>query len=414
MRVLTLLALVGASFGMAPLLHTESPTRIEKAYIVVFHANATATARGDHSTMLTAMNVRPAHEYSISSFRGYAAKMEEAALLKVRSDPAVNYVEADQTVSINDLSNTTELAKKACSLESDATWGISRISYAKPGAGLDEYHFPATQGNGVDVYVVDTGVQITHNEFADGSRAIWGANFADKVDKDCNGHGTHVAGTVAGRVYGVAKKARVIAVKVLGCDGSGTNSGVIAGVDYTAKQGGKSRSVSNLSLGGGKSTALNAASNACVEAGITMVVAAGNENANACNGSPSSATDVITVGATAQGVEPANQDTRSSFSNWGPCVDIFAPGSAISAAWIDQTGYPKNSVINTISGTSMASPHVAGVVALGRAASPSVTDWKTELNSKAQTDLIKLGCTNPFNACSESPNRFLYSYWCNL
>jgi len=256
------------------------------------------------------------------------------ALMK---DPRVDFIEADQTVSIG-------------ASQSNATWGLDRIDQSNLPLN-NTYNYDAN-GTGVNAYIVDTGVRITHNDFGGRGNSGYTAVNDGNGTNDCNGHGTHVAGTVGGSTYGVAKNVEIYAVRVLGCDGSGSNSGVIAGIDWVAANHVKP-AVANMSLGGGASTATDNAVNSAVAAGVTMVVAAGNDNSNACNYSPARAASAITVGST------ASNDARSSFSNYGTCLDIYAPGSSITSTWSTS-----NSSTNTISGTSMASPHVAGVAAL--------------------------------------------------
>lgn len=229
----------------------------------------------------------------------------------------------------------------------------------------------------MDVYVIDTGIHINHAEFGD--RASWGKTIPDDVDEDGNGHGTHCAGTIASNKYGVAKAAKVIAVKVLGSNGSGSMADVVAGVAYAAdsaakkaqdaadevKATGKTKhkgSVANMSLGGGKSRALDQAVNAAVDSGLHFAVAAGNDNRDACNYSPAAAEKAVTVGASTLA------DERAYFSNFGPCVDVFAPGLNILSTWIGS-----KHAVNTISGTSMASPHTAGLLAYLLSIYPSAT-----------------------------------------
>jgi subtilisin family serine protease len=186
------------------------------------------------------------------------------------------------------------------------------------------YNYPSSSGSGVDAYIVDTGIYTAHTEF--GGRARFGVNYADSQNTDCNGHGTHVAGTVGGRLYGVAKSVSLIAVKVLDCAGSGTNTGVISGIQWVAEQARASRrpSLANMSLGGSKSTALNAAVDQAVgSAGVSFLVAAGNENTDACTKSPASAAEAVSVGATTVADKGTTEvDTRASFSNYGSCVDV--------------------------------------------------------------------------------------------
>jgi len=271
-----------------------------------------------------------------------------ASLLK---DPRVDYIEADQTITIGATQN-------------NATWGLDRIDQAN--LPLNNTYSYDYDGTGVNAYVIDTGVRITHNQFGNRGRSGYTAINDGNGTNDCQGHGTHVAGTIGSTTYGVAKDAKIYAVRVLGCDGSGSNSGVIGGVDWVAGNHIKP-AVANMSLGGGASTALDNAVNSAVSQGITMVVAAGNDNSNACSYSPARAANAITVGST------TSSDSRSSFSNYGSCLDIYAPGSSITSTWSTS-----NSATNTISGTSMASPHVAGVAALYLDEFPNATPSQVE------------------------------------
>jgi subtilisin family serine protease len=221
----------------------------------------------------------------------------------------VAFIEEDGEVSID----TTQTG---------ATWGLDRIDQRnRPLNGTFVYTYA---GSGVRAYVIDTGIRTTHSQF--GTRAAVSYDALGGNGQDCNGHGTHVAGTIGGSTYGVAKSVQLRAVRVLNCSGSGTNSGVIAGVDWVRANHIKP-AVANMSLGGGASSALDTAVNNAINAGVTFVVAAGNSNANACNYSPARVGAAITVGSTTSG------DVRSSFSNYGSCVDIFAPGSSITSAW---------------------------------------------------------------------------------
>lgn len=255
-------------------------------------------------------------------------------------------------------------------LEKNAPWGLARISHrdSLTFGNFNKYLYAADAGEGVDVYVIDTGTYIDHVDF-DG-RAHWGKTIpAGDEDEDGNGHGTHCSGTIAGKKYGVAKKANVYAVKVLRSNGSGSMSDVVKGVEWAAeahvkkakagKKGFKG-SAANMSLGGGKSPALDEAVNGAVAAGVHFAVAAGNDNADSCNYSPASAENAITVGASAL------DDSRAYFSNYGKCNDIFAPGLSIQSTWIGS-----KYAVNTISGTSMASPHVAGLLAYYLSLQPS-------------------------------------------
>jgi cerevisin len=250
--------------------------------------------------------------------------------------------------------------------EKNAPWGLARISHRESLSfgSFNKYLYAADGGEGVDVYVIDTGTNTDHVDFE--GRASWGKTIPlNDEDVDGNGHGTHCSGTIAGKKYGVAKKANVYAVKVLKSNGSGTMSDVVQGVEWAATQhikkvksakAGKAKgfkgSAANMSLGGGKSVTLDKAVNAAVDAGIHFAVAAGNDNADSCNYSPAAAEKAVTVGASTLA------DERAYFSNYGSCNDIFAPGLNILSTWIGS-----KYAVNTISGTSMASPHIAGLLA---------------------------------------------------
>ncbi|KAJ2225522.1 proteinase B [Coemansia sp. RSA 1722] len=352
--------------GTAPLLASYDAEVIPDNYIVVFkdHIKPGKQSLQGHFSWLTSSiqeaNARaPAYKDSNKinhiyqdALVGYAGQFEPEILDRIRHSDEVAYVEKDSVVY-------------ALDTQSNAPWGLARISHRKPlGFGsFNKYVHDPSGGEGVTVYVVDTGVNIEHVDFE--GRARWGKTVPlNDVDKDMNGHGTHVAGTIAGKRYGVAKGADVVAVKVLGSNGSGTMADVVMGVEFTvgehrkavsqAEQEGKKHrgSVANMSLGGGLSRALNLAVDAAVRAGVHYAVAAGNDNRDACNYSPASSPNAITVGAT------TITDERAWFSNFGKCVDVFAPGKDILSTWIGSRYQT-----NTISGTSMASPHVAGLAA---------------------------------------------------
>jgi len=248
----------------------------------------------------------------------------------------------------------------------------------------------------------------THQEFATG-RAVHGATFTgDGNNNDCNGHGTHVAGTVGGVVYGVAKQVQLIAVKVLNCGGSGSWEGVIGGTNWVVQQYQAKRrpSTANMSLGGGRYQLLNDAVEAGVRAGVVFVVAGGNSNADACNYSPASARLAITVGSTDVGSNGGAQvDIRSSFSNFGTCTDMWAPGTMVTSAWIGS-----NTATRTISGTSMASPHVCGVANLILHAHPTYSAIEVEAHmiEESTKGIINLSCGNRA-PCLASPNRMVFS-----
>jgi subtilisin family serine protease len=300
----------------------------------------------------------------------------EAEARELAAADGVAFVEQNAVVSID-------------AVQSPATWGIDRIDQRSlPLSGSYEY---LGTGSGVHAYIVDTGINAAHSEFA--GRVGNGYDFIqnDATPQDGNGHGTHVAGTVGGTTYGVAKQVTLHGVRVLDNAGSGTTAGVVNGINWVAANAVKP-AVANMSLGGGFSSALNSAVESAVDAGVTFAVAAGNEDQNACNVSPASAPSAITVAASDR------TDTRASFSNFGSCVDVFAPGVSITSAW-----HTSSSATNTISGTSMASPHVAGAVAV-----------YLGLNPSASTDAVASwvtgnATTGKITDVAGSPNLLLYT-----
>ena len=315
-----------------------------------------------------------------TAIKGFAmripAQAQQAVAQALSRNPNVSFVEVDQVV-------------QKSAIQSNATWGLDRIDQRALPLN-STYNYQST-GSGVRVYVIDTGIRYAHADF--GGRAVFGFDAFGGNGNDGNGHGTHVAGTVGGNAYGVAKGATLVAVRVLDNNGSGTTSTVVAGIDWVARNKGSQPAVINMSLGGGASTSIDNAVQNAINAGVTVVVAAGNESANACNYSPARATNAITVGST------TSTDTRSSFSNFGSCLDVFAPGSSITSAW-----HTSNTAVNTISGTSMASPHVAGVAALYLAANPSATPSQVASALKTAATANVVG-----SAGSGSPNLLLYS-----
>ncbi|KAI0147634.1 proteinase T-like protein [Xylariaceae sp. FL1272] len=338
MRSFTLLSLVPLALAApskratpAPLHVPRDTTLIEGKYIVKMYDDVIPTM-----SAMSAMAAEPDFVYDTPGFKGFAGALTAEEVEALQAHPGVEFVEQDAVMSINTYVT-----------QSSTPWGLSRISHR---SGTTDYVYDDSAGAGVCAYIIDTGIYTAHSEFE--GRATWLANYADSSDSDGNGHGTHVAGTVGSTTYGVAKKVSLFAVKVLDSSGSGTTSGVVAGMNYVTSDS-QTRScpngtVANMSLGGGSSTAINTAARNMIGAGVFLAVAAGNSNTDAASTSPAGESTVCTVGAT------TSADARASFSNHGAVVDIFAPGQDVLSTW-------NNGGTNTISGTSMASPHVAGL-----------------------------------------------------
>ena len=369
---LSLVALI-ASSGVA-LVNPVSAAPDRSTYLVTFVDGTNPRAE---AAALRAQNYAVSHVYE-NLFPGVAVELPAAAAQALANNPRVALIEPDGVATISET-------------QTSATWGLDRVDQrALP---LDSsFTYPANPGAGVEVHVIDTGVLASHVDFGGRVRSGYTAFNDGRGSTDCNGHGTHVAGTSAGSQWGLAKAATIVAVRVLDCNGSGSWSGVLAGMDWTAKNHTKP-AVANMSLGGGINSTIDNAVQAMVDAGVTVAIAAGNSNANACNYSPARAASAITVGST------TSTDTRSSFSNFGSCVDIFAPGSSITSAW-----YTSNTATSTISGTSMASPHVAGAAAIVLGQSPSSTP------AQVASTLVNASTTGVVtSAGTGSPNRLLYS-----
>ena len=367
-RALPLLAVLIAL--SVPAAASAAPS-VKDRYIVVLEDSADSSAvAADHARRY---GVTDRVVYG-SALEGYAGKVPPGRVDALKSDPRVAYVEPDGVVH-------------ATTTQTSATWGLDRVDQrALPLSNSFTY---TNTGAGVTAYIIDTGIRFAHNDL--GGRATSGYDAVDGGSADdCNGHGTHVAGTVGGSTYGVAKGVSLVAVRVLNCSGSGTWSGVIAGINWvTGQHGAGAPAVANMSLGGGASSSVDTAVRNSILDGVSYAIAAGNGNQggkgqNACNYSPARVAEAMTIGATDR------TDTKPRWSNYGSCVDLFAPGVSITSAW-----YTSNTATNTISGTSMASPHVAGVAAqylqTNTAASPATV--RNAVYNSATPNVVKSSST---------------------
>ncbi|MBE1492011.1 S8 family peptidase [Plantactinospora soyae] len=366
--------------------HLGGSTAVADSYLVVFKdtsvETASVSARAD--TLAARVGARVARTYR-HALRGFELAGDTGAARRIAADPSVAYVEQNHRVRISGTQTPTP------------SWGLDRID-RRPLALDNSYTYPTT-GAGVRVYILDTGIRFTHTTF--GGRAVSGFDAIDGGPaSDCHGHGTHVAGTAGGTIHGVAKGVTLVGVRVLDCDGGGTTAQVVAGIDWvTGDHDPGERAVANMSLGGPVSTAMNTAVVNSIADGVSYAVAAGNDNVDACGSSPAAVPAAITVAATggAQG-GPGRSDARASFSSHGSCVDIFAPGVAITSSTITS-----DTSSESWDGTSMASPHVAGAAALVLAQNPSFTPLQVRdhLVNNGTTGLV----TNPGTG---SPNVLLY------
>ena len=362
----------------APVIGAGQPSTIADQYIVVMKSTASDASKERTKNKARAKGGKVNRDFT-RALNGYAASLPAGALAEVRSDPDVSYVEADAVVS-------------ATTAQSSAPWGLDRIDQA--GLPLNGSYTYTPTGTGVKAYIIDTGIRFSHAQF--GGRAISGYDAINGgTADDCNGHGTHVAGSVGASTYGVAKQVSLVGVRVLDCAGSGTTSGVIAGIDWiTANHAAGQPAVANMSLGGGASSSLDTAVQNSINDGVSYAVAAGNENADACLSSPARAANALTVAST------TSSDARSSFSNYGTCVDLFAPGSSITSAW-----YTSDTATNTISGTSMAAPHTAGVAALYLQSNPGASP------STVRNALYNTTTKSIVRSSNSANNHLLFTNW---
>jgi subtilisin family serine protease len=360
------------------------PDAIQGSYLVMIKDSASPRAAANDTAK--ALVDRYGGKINVvwqDAVNGFAATMTDQQARRMAADPRIVHVEQDATVQL-----------AAPSIQgtqpNPPSWGLDRIDQRNLPLN-SSYTYP-NEGAGVTAYVIDTGIRISHTTF--GGRAVWGTNtVGDGNNTDCNGHGTHVAGTIGGSQYGVAKATRLVAVKVLSCSGSGSFTGIVSGVNYVTSNHTSGPAVANMSLGGtGSNATLENAIRSSISDGVVYAIASGNSNSNACNFTPARTPEAITVNASTR------TDTRASFSNFGTCTDIFAPGEGITSAWSTS-----DTATNTISGTSMATPHVAGGAALILGASPGMAPQTvaTTMYNNATPNII----TNPGTG---SPNRLLF------
>ncbi|MFD9225891.1 S8 family peptidase [Streptomyces sp. NPDC060064] len=371
----------GLQFAASPTAHSAPIGDLRLAPTATAVQNSWIVVLKDGTTRAADLGVTPNHTYR-NALQGFSASMSDAKAAKLSADPRVAYVQQNATVRINET-------------QTNATWGIDRIDQRN--LPLSKTYTYNTNASNVTAYIIDTGIRTSHSEF--GGRASVGTDTVGggQNGQDCNGHGTHVAGTVGGKTYGVAKGVKLVAVRVLDCQGSGTTAGVIAGIDWVTANA-KKPAVANMSLGGGADAALDNAVKKSIASGVSYSIAAGNGNflglpMNACNYSPARVPEAITVGAT------DNTDRRASFSNYGTCLDLFAPGVNITSSWKDS-----DTATNTISGTSMATPHTTGVAALYLATHATATPVQVR-------DALVNGATSGKvqDPRTGSPNKLLHS-----
>lgn len=348
MQVLTATAVVTTltTFGTA---HAQTAPEPAPAEGTVYGLGAEGAVPGSFIVTLDDKVNKPAlaKEYGGKLQRTYTAALDgfsasglsSAEAKRLAADPSVSKVVQVKKFSIN------------ATQDNPPSWGLDRLDQAET-AGDSKYTYPDSAGEGVTAYVIDTGVRISHKDFEGRAASGFDAVDNDNDASDGNGHGTHVAGTIAGAAHGVAKKAKIVAVRVLDDSGSGTTEQVVAGIDWVTKNH-QGPSVANMSLGGGADPALDEAVQKAIAAGVTFAVAAGNDSSDAGQGSPARVKEAVTVASSTK------DDKQSEFSNFGSVVDVYAPGSDVTSAWNDSDEGTK-----TISGTSMATPHVVGAAAV--------------------------------------------------
>lgn len=380
-------AAIHGSHELASIVDTVSGRVIPDRFIVVLEPGSTATQLRSVGSLAASSGGVVGVTYR-SSILGFAASLPPAALHSVRASDAVSYVVPDSWASVPRGERPSRVSPATS--EDHAIWNLDRIDQRD--LPLNKTYTYSASGNGVTAYVIDTGVWFRHPEFQGRARSGYDFVDNDRNAKDCNGHGTHVAGTISGKKYGVAKNIEVVALRVLGCDGRGPFSQVIAGVDWVTKHA-DHPAVANVSIGGRPNQTVDDAITASIESEITYTIAAGNDHADACNYSPARTPLALTVGAS----DKTDQQWRHS--NVGRCLDLYAPGVMIRSVWPSNTG-----ITNTISGTSFAAPHVAGTAALYLQVHPNATPAQV-------SDAILGGATKGrlSGLDGDSPNKLVYT-----
>ncbi|MGD9590041.1 MAG: S8 family serine peptidase [Pyrinomonadaceae bacterium] len=384
---LTVLAVTAAAISFLPS-ETEGRTSklkrsanpVPNRYIVALNADAMRSEgeeAPDAAARLTAKYGGAVDKVFRNAIQGFSVEMTEKAAHALSSDPNVLFVEEDSYISVAEA-------------QASAPWGLDRVDQRN--VPLDQTYNYTKTGNGVNVYVVDTGIRVTHEQFQGRASVVYDSIGDGQNGNDCHGHGTHVASTIGGVTYGVAKNVSLYGIRVLGCNGIGTTATAIEGIDWlTANR--QLPAVANMSMGGWGSDIMDSSVQGAINSGITFVVAAGNNNGSACNYSPARLSTAITVGASTQA------DARASFSNYGSCVDLFAPGISIPSAWAWN-----DTAVHTVSGTSMAAPHVSGAVAL------YLEDNQSAAPSDAFTAIMGEATDGEMESMSDgSPNMMLFT-----